>query len=424
MPEAKKLISRLADSTGANRTVLALSTARLGDAVGNSILFVVIPLYVAKLPAPWLPLPETVLVGLLISLYGLTNAVLQPAVGAWIDRVSRRKPFIQGGLVLMAGGTLAFLLAGRFSALLLIRALQGVGVALTIPASLALMASATEKRTRGGSMGVYTSMRMVGLAIGPLIGGLLHDRIGFDAAFYTGAAFIFLGLLLVHFWVHETPNEARAEAPGAVKILDRDLLTPGIIGLAVATFLMASSFSMMSALERQFNQRLDQGAFGFGLAFSALMVSRLLAQVPLGWLSDRIGRKPLVIGGLILMAPATALLGLAATTLQLTGFRVFQGVASAAIAAPAFALAADLSRSGGEGRQLSIVTTGFGLGIALGPLIAGVLATFVFELPFIIGGALTLGGAWIVYRYVPETVQRGKADAVEAQTKALPAGSD
>jgi MFS family permease len=425
---ARLFTSHIADnignSIGANRTVLALSMARLGDAVGNSILFIVIPLYVAKLPAPSFPIPETVLVGLLISMYGLTNAIAQPFVGAWIDRKSRRKPFIQAGLVLMAVGTLAFLFAGRFSALLLIRSLQGIGVALTIPASLALMASATEKRTRGGSMGIYTSMRMVGLAIGPLVGGFLHDHVGFNAAFYTGAALIFLGSILVHFWVHETPDESRAKAAGTFRVLDRKLLTGGIIGLAIATFLMASSFSMMSALEKQFNQRLGQGAFGFGLTFSALMVSRLLAQVPLGWLSDRIGRKPLITGGLVLMAPATVLLGLAATTLQLTGFRVFQGVASAAIAAPAFALAADLSRSGGEGRQLSIVTTGFGLGIALGPLIAGVLGALVLELPFIIGGALTIVGAWIVYRYVPETIQRSESGAAKAKRKALPAESD
>ena len=428
MPGEKRLIAstidKVADNIGAKRTVLALSVARLGDAVGNSILFVVIPLYVAKLPAPWFPIPETVLVGILLSLYGLTNALLQPVVGAWIDRVSRRKPFIQAGLVLMGIGTLAFLVAGRFSTLLFIRGLQGFGVALTIPASLALMASATEKRTRGGSMGVYTSMRMVGFAIGPLLGGFLHDHVSFNAAFYTGAAFIFLGLIFVQLWVHEKPDRSRAKAAGSFRILDRELLTSGIIGLAIATFLMASSFSMMSALEQQFNDRLGQGALGFGLAFSALMVSRLIAQVPLGWLSDRIGRKPLIIGGLILMGPATVLLGLAASTLELTGFRVFQGVASAAIAAPAFALAADLARSGGEGRQLSIVTTGFGLGIALGPLIAGVLGAFVFELPFIIGGALTMVGAWIVYRFVPETVHRGEAGAAKAQQKALPAKGD
>ena len=56
----------------------------------------------------------------------------------------------------------------------------------------------------------------------------------------------------------------------------------------------------------------------------------------------------------------------------------------------------------GEGRQLSIVTTGFGLGIALGPLLAG---------------------AWIVYRYVPEMVDRSESSVVNVQGAAQPAES-
>ena len=76
---------------------------------------------------------------------------------------------------------------------------------------------------------------------------------------------------------------------------------------------------------------------------------------------------------------------------------------------PAFAVAADLSRIGGEGRQMSIVTMGFGLGIATGPLIAGFLAVIFFELPFIALGVLSIASAWIVYRYMPETVVSEKA---------------
>jgi hypothetical protein len=52
------------------------------------------------------------------------------------------------------------------------------------------------------------------------------------------------------------------------------------------------------------------------------------------------------------------------------------------------------------------------------------LGALVFELPFIIGGALTMVGAWIVYRFVPETVHRGEAGAAKAQQKALPAKGD
>jgi MFS family permease len=400
------VITRIADGIGVNRVVLALSVARLADALGNSILFIIIPLYVARLPAPWFPLPESVLVGLLISLYGLVNSLSQPIMGALSDRMSRRKPFILGGLMLMGVSTLAFVVARRFTDLLVIRALQGVGVALTIPASMALMATATEKRTRGGSMGVYSTMRVLGFAVGPLIGGFLQVNFGFNAAFYAGAAFVFLGVVLVQAWVDEVPADVSVEAARPFRIIDRDLLSVGILGLGIATFVMASSFSMLTTLENEFNARLQQTALGFSIAFSALTFSRLLVQVPLGRLSDRIGRKPLIIAGLILMSPATALLGWAATTLQLTGLRVVQGIGSAGVAAPTFALAADLSRVGGEGRQMSVITMGFGLGIALGPLIAGVLAVFFFELPFYVGALLSLAGAWVVYHYVPETVQR------------------
>jgi MFS family permease len=399
-------MAHLAESFGANQVVLALSFARLGDAVGNSILFIVIPLYVAKLPAPWFPFPESVRAGILISLYGLVSAVIQPLAGAISDRLNRRKIFIQSGLILMGAGTLAFVIASRFSDLLVLRALQGIGVAFTIPASVALMAASSDQQTRGGSMGIYVTARMGGFTIGPLIGGYLHDHFGFTAAFYAGTAFIALAMILVQIWVKEVPDKVPPGGGRPFRIIDRELLTKGIIGSGIATFVMASTFSMMTPLEEQFNIRLHESAFSFSIAFSALMVSRVLFQIPLGRLSDLMGRKPIIIAGLILMAPATALLGEAGTTFQLTGLRVIQGLASAAIAAPAFALAADLSQVGGAGRQMSITTMGFGLGIALGPLIAGVLAVFSFHLPFFIGGLMSLAGAYTVQRYVVETVHR------------------
>jgi MFS family permease len=398
------LIKRRFESIGGNRVVLALSVARLGDAIGNSILFIVIPLYVAELPAPAFPLPESVRVGILIALYGLVNSSFQPFMGALSDRMGRRKPLIQGGLILMGAATLAFIAATRFTHLLLLRSLQGLGVALTVPASLALMATATQKQTRGGSMGIYTTLRMLGFAIGPLIGGFLYEFFGFDATFYAGTAFILLGILSVQLWVKEVPADVSAEKARPFRLIDRELLTAGIVGASLATFVMASAFSMMTTLEEQFNMRLHETALGFSIAFSALMVSRLIFQIPLGRLSDHIGRKRFIIAGLILMAPVTALLGEVGSTFQLTGLRLVQGLASAAIAAPAFALAADLSRAGGEGRQMSIVTMGFGLGIALGPLIAGILAVVSFELPFLIGGLMSLAAVWIVHHYVPETV--------------------
>ena len=150
---------------------------------------------------------------------------------------------------------------------------------------------------------------------------------------------------------------------------------------------------------------IKQKAVGFGFAFSTLMIGRLIFQVPLGHYSDKVGRKPLIIIGLIVMGIATIFLGEVGSYVQLLILRLVQGIAAAGIAAPAFAVAADLSKKGGEGRQMSIVTMGFGFGIAFGPLISGLLASFFFELPFFVIGIITAAGAWVVYKYLPETVK-------------------
>ncbi len=395
------------ESFGINRPVMALSVARMADALGNSVLFILIPLYVAKLPSDYVHLAVPILVGLLISMYGFINSFLQPVMGALVDKLDRRKLLIQIGLGIIGLGTLAFVFASRYTDLFVLRAIQGVGVALTIPASMSLMAAITKKETRGGAMGVYSTFRMIGFVLGPIIGGFLEVHFGFNAAFYVGAGFIFLAMLLVQWWVKEVET-SDTKTPRRFQLFDISLMSPGIFSAGAATFAMAAAFSMVTTLENEFNTRLDMTAFGFSIAFSMLMVGRLIFQMPLGRLSDYAGRKPLILIGLIVMAPATALLGVVTSMTQLIILRLVQGIAAAGIAAPAFALAADLAKLGGEGRQMSIITMGFGLGIAVGPLLAGLLAVFFFELPFIAMGLLCLAGSWVVYHYMPETVVRKK----------------
>ncbi len=394
------------DKIGANRAVLALFFGRLGDGVGNSILFIVIPLYISKLPAPLFPFPETVRAGILISLFGLVAGISQPFTGAVIDRLNRRKPFVVGGLCLLAAATVAFAIAGQFFHALIFRAIQGLGLAITIPPTMALLTNTTKQESRGGSMGIFSTFRVASLAVGPLLGGFLHDHFGFDITFFTGAGFMLLGALMVQIWVKEVRADTSYQEKKSFKIIDTSLLSPGIVSLGFATFVMALSFGMIAPLEQQFNARLNETATAFGVAFSALMVARIIIQIPIGHLSDRKGRKRLIVGGLILMAIATIPIGLVTSTWELAGLRALQGIASGAIAAPAFALAGDISSSGGEGRQMSIITMGFGFGIALGTLMAGVLAVITLALPFWVSAFITLVAAWVVYHNVPETISQ------------------
>ena len=148
------MLKNLASSLGINRMVMALSFARMGDAIGNSILIIIVPLYVAKLPAPWFPFPESVRVGVLLALYGIFAAILQPVIGLISDRIHRRKILIVIGLIVMAAATLGYVVVSQFVDLVGLRILQGLGAAMTIPTSLAIISVASQKHTRGGSMGV------------------------------------------------------------------------------------------------------------------------------------------------------------------------------------------------------------------------------------------------------------------------------
>ncbi|UII26959.1 MFS transporter [Fulvivirga maritima] len=338
------------DILGLNKTILALSFARMADAMGNSILFILIPVYVAKIPTEHIDFSVSVLVGLLISIYGFVTSLCQPVMGGVSDALNKRKVLIIIGMLIVCAGTLGFIVAENFMHLLYLRILQGVGVAITIPASLSIITAVSKKESRGGAMGVYSTSRMIGFAIGPVVGGYLQVHYGFNSAFIAGAVLIFISVIMVLLWVKEVKVEEPVTKTKKSGLFDWSLYSPGILTAALATFTMANCFSMVTTLENQFNERLDITAFGFSVAFSMLMVGRLIFQVPLGHLSDKRGRRPFILIGLVLMAISTVLMGEVTEMYQMVILRLLQGVSAAGIAAPAFALAADLSSKGGEGK--------------------------------------------------------------------------
>jgi MFS family permease len=84
--------------------------------------------------------------------------------------------------------------------------------------------------------------------------------------------------------------------------------------------------------------------------------------------------------------------------------RFLQGVAGAMVFAPALALAGDIARDGESGSTLSILTMAFGLGVAVGPLLSGILVTWGFVIPFAFAASLAAVGVLIVLTQVEEVI--------------------
>ena len=117
-----------------------------------------------------------------IDAYALTLAALLLTGGSLADLFGRRRVFVIGIVIFTVASALCAL-AGTPLVLNLARALQGVGGAFMFATSLALLASAFQGRDRGTAFGVWGAVTGASVAVGPLVGGVLTDGIGWEAIF-------------------------------------------------------------------------------------------------------------------------------------------------------------------------------------------------------------------------------------------------
>jgi MFS family permease len=414
-------------NSGPDSRVLTLALARMVDSVANSFLVVVLPLYIGRAVA--LPgfvgsavavgpvsfrLTDALLIGVVLSLFGFLNSFGQPFTGRLSDRTGKRKVYLLFGLALVALGSLGFLFRADYVSVLVFRGLQGVGAAFTVPMTVALVNEYSAEGERGGNFGLFNTFRLLGFGTGPLVAGVVVEfgpyavrdvtLSGFDAAFLVAvvAAAVSFGLVTL---LIDDPAELDAQAGEDLSVTVRNRDGPGldaVFALALVTVVMAMSFAIFAPLANTINERLGQGDLVFSVQFGAAVLANVLFQLPIGRLSDRYGRRPFLLGGFVLLLPATLLQGFVTSSLAMIALRFLQGAAVAAVFAPSLALAGELATEGQSGSTLSLLTMGFGLGIALGTLLSGILVGFGFAVPFVVATAGGAVGLILVYTQVEE----------------------
>ncbi|MDQ2052993.1 MULTISPECIES: MFS transporter [Halobellus] len=423
--------------------VIALGLARMADALGNSFLIIVLPLYIASGQVSLgglvggdlfgVAVGEELLIGFVLSLFGFVNSFGQPFTGRLSDRLGKRKSFVLFGLVLFAIGSVAYPFLTNYWAVLVARGFQGIGAAFTVPATVALVNDyARSDSERGGNFGVFNTFRLIGFGFGPIVAGVVIRfgpyptpfglLSGFDAAFGVAVAGAIVSFLLVYAVVDDPPTlDAEAGDDLSVRILERS--GPGrfdsVFVLGVATFFMAMTIALFAPLEAPIRARLNEGTFLFSVQFAAVVIANVLLQIPIGSASDTYGRRPFLLAGFVILVPAVFAQGVVSTPLAMLVARLLQGVAVALVFAPSLALAGDLAREGQSGSTLSVLTMAFGLGVAVGPLTAGFLYNAGrLSTPFTFGAVAALVALVLVYTQVRESLP------TDADSGATPLGED
>ncbi|HEX7021991.1 MAG TPA: MFS transporter [Trueperaceae bacterium] len=276
------------------RTLYITFTAQLLSAMGFSMIFPFLPFYIQELGSSSGFGSLEFWVAMVFSAQALTMMIASPIWGALADRYGRK---IMVERAMFGGAILIFMMAFARSAeeLTLLRAIQGLVTGVGASGS-ALVAAVTPRKQTGYAMGVLQVGLWSGVAVGPVLGGLITDFVSVEAAFMVTAVLCLLGGLLVAFGIKEEFRQP--ENPGRLNLLGnwkRVFSAPGVAPVFLIRFMawlgrnVLTPFAPLFIATLMTNQALVGTMTGLmiGLASAAGTASALY----LGRLGDRVGHK-------------------------------------------------------------------------------------------------------------------------------------
>jgi MFS family permease len=308
----------------------------------------------------------------------LAGMLAAPFMGALADRFGRR-PLVLFPLAAYTLAFCAYLFAASSWTLILIRVLAGALTAGLVPAVTGIVADLAADDRRAQWIGIVSGGASAGWIVGPLLGGLLYDRWGYVVPFAVAVGLALATFVVAAIMVPETRPAAEPVARPAVRPGLRASLPQS---LPLFGLLMAVSFLVMFAwafIEPQLMfyayDDLRWTSSQLGLTMSVYGVAMMAGEFAFGRLSDRVGRKPVLIIGLALFSAQFA---------GLLFFRDFTWIALSFLLAglgnalfdPALgAYVLDIAPAEHRARILGFKSTAGSLGNMLGPALVVGFAT-------------------------------------------------
>lgn len=355
-----------------------------------------------------------------MATYPLVFAALLLPAGSLSDLIGRRRVFVWG-VVVFTASSLACALAGNPLALAVARGVQGAGGAMTLAASVPLVAAAYPPQRRAAAMGVFSGASAAAAALGPLVGGVLVDTWGWEAIFLVnlvpgvvlvagtlawiaggggaagrfdvlGAVTVTVGLLGLNYAVVTGADHGwsrpdvlagfvvaaaalawfvRAQTRTEHPLLDLALFrSPAFTGAAVLSFLTrVLNFGVLAYLVLWLQGMLGFSALEAGLRLLPLTAASMATSLLAGRLIGKVGLKAVVVTGFAVFAAGFGFLMTVDEntpwTALLAGF-VLLGAAAGLLYPPLITISVGVAPPERAGMAAGLVNSFFPLGTALG----------------------------------------------------------
>lgn len=354
--------------------------AQICSAMGMSMIFPFLPLYIESLGSS-LDLSTEFLAGVVISAQGLTMMIAAPVWGIVADRFGRKKMVLRS---LLGGSVMLALMAFVQNAeqLILLRAIQGI-VTGTVSANNALVAASTPRERIGFAMGALQVGLWGGVAIGPLVGGVLADLFGYHIPFLVTAGLLLAGGIIISFGIREdfkAPKDPVPIRPTAIFSEWKHILQisgVGIVlflrfltGLARTIIIPIAPLFVVSLLAKQ----TETSNTYAGLMLAVSSATSTFGAVYLGSLGDKISHRKVLLWS----ALAAALLYIPQVFVgdvwQLLFLQGLAGIAGGGLVAAPSALLSRYTRKGTAGAVYGLDNSVWSASRALAPLFGASVA--------------------------------------------------
>ncbi len=334
-----------------------------------------------------------------IVAFGVTKALANLAAGALADRFGR-KPVLVAGWLIGLPVPLLLILAPDWGWVIVANVLLGLNQGLTWSSTVIMKIDLVGPARRGFAMGLNEAAGYGAVALTALLTGFIAAKAGLrPAPFLLGLAYAGLGLGASALFVRETRGHARLEQ------------TPGApAGLSWSTVFRRTTMtdrSLSAASQAGLVNNLNDGmawgllplfyaAHGLSIAEVGVLAATYpgvwgLAQIGTGALSDRIGRKGLIVGGMLLQAAAIGSIAASTTFAPWLLAAAALGLGTAMVYPTLLAAVADVAAPSWRGAAVGVYRLWRDLGFAIGAVIAGGVAD-AFGIPAAIGAVAVLTG--------------------------------
>ena len=345
--------------------------------------------------------------GLFVAAAGVTRLGTDLVAGPLVDRFGARGA-ASVGVVILGVSSLGTALAPTFPAAVVAWGVGGCGSALMFAAQYSYLLRVVAKEAMARTLSLYYGAFNAGIIFGGFAGGLLAESLGLEAPLLFYSGILFGASFLFWRFIPTLPSASSDSAGiGSLGRLTEVLKTPGFgTVLAVNFAYMWFVISIFDTLIPLFgHDELGMSEAQIGIAFAIAIAAEFAILYPAGSLSDKHGRKPVMVPALAALTLSCAAVGWATSTATLGVLMLVLGLTSGFAGVPPAAMLSDVIPEKNSGTGVGMFRFAGDLSFVFGPLVAGFSATaFGFKGAFAIATIPVIVALVLVVR-APETTK-------------------